>query len=143
MFVIDKQYMFSNKTINCSKGHILRVVYSRVSKCSNTYTLDYNILLSIMTYKYSARLKFTLIFGKKLFLFFKNNITIINPCKRIHHESHLKHFLSYLPCIVRIEYFSIIFKIKKCALYSIKYGNLPITGSPVTNTLAYFVAEFF
>jgi hypothetical protein len=36
--------------------------------------------------------------------------------------SNLKPFLSYLPCILRRKYFSIIFNIKKCALYSIKCG---------------------
>ncbi len=46
----------------------------------------------------------------------------INHCKFIHHKSHLKPFLSYLPCIVCKEYFSIIFNVKKCALYWIKYG---------------------
>jgi hypothetical protein len=42
----------------------------------------------------------------------------------MHHESYLKPFLSYLPCIVHREYFSIIFKVKKCAQYSIKYSKL-------------------
>ncbi len=53
---------------------------------------------------------------------FKNNFTRNNYCKFIHHKSHLKPFMSYLTCIVRREYFSIIFNVKKCALYSIKYG---------------------
>ncbi len=44
--------------------------------------------------------------------------------KFIHHKSHLKPFLSHLPCIVRREYFSIIFNVKKCTLYLIKYSNL-------------------
>ncbi len=63
-----------------------------------------------------------MIFGKKK-LFFKNNFTRINACKFLHHKSHLNPFLSYLPYIVRREYFSIILNVKKCALYSIKYGN--------------------
>ncbi len=58
-----------------------------------------------------------MIFGKKIFLFFKNNFTRINHCKFIHHKNHLKSFLSYLPCIVHREYFSIIFKVKKCAIW--------------------------
>jgi hypothetical protein len=63
-----------------------------------------------------------MIFGKKkIFLFFKNNFTRIHHCKFCHHKSHLKPFLSYLPCIVRRKYFSIIFNVKKCALYLIKY----------------------
>ena len=36
----------------------------------------------------------------------------------------LKPFLSYLPCIVCRGYFSIIFNVKKCALYLIKYGTV-------------------
>ncbi len=59
---------------------------------------------------------------KKLILFFKNNFTSINHCKFIHPKSHLKPFLSYLPCIVRRKYFSIIFQVKKYALHLIKYG---------------------
>jgi len=54
--------------------------------------------------------------AKFLFLFFKYNFTRINHCKFIHHKSHLKPFLSYLPCIVCREYFSIIFNLKKCAM---------------------------
>ncbi len=64
---------------------------------------------------------------KKLFLFFKNNFTKINHCKFIHHKSHLKPFFSYLPCIERREYYSIIFNVKKCTIYSIKYGNILTT----------------
>ncbi len=60
---------------------------------------------------------------KILFLFFKNNFTRINHCKFIHHKSCLKSFLSYLPCKVHRQYFSIIFNVKKCVLYSIKYGK--------------------
>jgi hypothetical protein len=51
-----------------------------------------------------------------------NNFARINHCKFIHYTSQLNPFLSYLPCIVRREYFSIIFYVKKCTLYSIKYG---------------------
>ena len=60
---------------------------------------------------------------KLLVLCFKNNFTRINHCKFIHHTSHLKPFLSNLPCVVRRTYFSIIFYVKKCALYLIKYGT--------------------
>jgi hypothetical protein len=61
--------------------------------------------------------------AKKIFLFFKNNFTRLNPCKFIHHKILcLKPFLSYLPCIVCREYFCIIFNVKKCTLYLIKYG---------------------
>jgi hypothetical protein len=55
---------------------------------------------------------------------FMNNFTRINHCKFIHHKSHLKPFLSYLPCKVHREYFSIIINVKKCALYSIVYSTL-------------------
>ncbi len=55
---------------------------------------------------------------KKLFLYIKNNFTRINHCKFIRHKSHLKPCLSYLPCIGHMEYFSIIFNVKKCGLYS-------------------------
>jgi len=58
-------------------------------------------------------------FGKNLFLFFKNNFNRNNHCKLIQHKRYLKPFLSYLPCIVHREYFSINSNDKKCALYSI------------------------
>ncbi len=61
--------------------------------------------------------------AKILFLFFKNNFTRLNLCKFIHHKSHLKPFLRYLPCIMCREYFSIILNVKKCALYLIKYST--------------------
>jgi hypothetical protein len=64
-----------------------------------------------------------MIIGKFFCIFFKNNFTRINHCKFTHHKSHLKPFVSYLPCIVCREYFSIILNAKKCTLYSIKYGN--------------------
>ncbi len=59
------------------------------------------------------------------YFIFKNNFTRINHCKFIHHKSHLKPFLSYLPCIVCGQYFSIIFNVKKCALYSVAYRTKP------------------
>ncbi len=70
-------------------------------------TVFYRVLC---TYKYSIHLNYTMIFGKKNF---KINFTRINHCKFIHHKSHLKPFLSYLPCIAYREYFSIIFNAKK------------------------------
>ncbi len=79
---------------------------------------------------------------------FKNNCTRINHYKFIHHKSYLKPFLSYLPCIVCREYFSIIFNVKKCELYSIKYSicwnifllswKLPIPNS-INDLYYYFV----
>ncbi len=61
-----------------------------------------------------------MIFGKIFILFSKNNFTRINHYKFIHHESHLKPFLSYLPCIVHREYFSIIFNVKSVVHYTRK-----------------------
>ncbi len=60
----------------------------------------------------------------------------------IHHKSYLKPFPIYLPCIAHMEYFSIIFNVKKCALYSIKYGTQKVVyciGSrdSVDNTLLF------
>ncbi len=66
---------------------------------------------------------FEMSFGKEIILIFKNNFTRINLCMFIHHKSHLKPFLSYLLCIVRREYFIIMFNVKECAPYSIKYSN--------------------
>jgi hypothetical protein len=64
-----------------------------------------------------------MIFGKKIYFYFSRIISKeIIHCKFIDHKSHLKPSLSYLPCIVHREYFSIIFNVKKCTLYSIKYG---------------------
>ncbi len=58
-------------------------------------------------------------FAKKYFFLFSRIISqkLIIACL-FFNKSHLKPFLSYLPCIAR--YFSIIFNVKKCALYSIK-----------------------
>ena len=70
-----------------------------------------------------ACLNFSDFWQKKIFLFFKNNFTKINHSKFMYHKSHLKLCLNYLPCIVCREYFSNIFNVKKCTLYSIKYGN--------------------
>ncbi len=73
----------------------------------------YHILSSIMRIQVQCAPEFYNDFWQKqLFLFFKNNSTRINHCKFIHHKSHLKPFLSYFPCIVCREYFSIIFNVK-------------------------------
>ncbi len=76
----------------------------------------------------------------------KNNFTKINHCKFIHHKSHhLIPFLSYLPCLMGREYFSIIFNVKRCILYSIKYGNNEYgSGKYFSNRLfAHFSAKTF
>ncbi len=72
-------------------------------------------------------------FHNDFWLFFKNNFTRINHCKFIQHKSHLKLFLSYLPCIVHREYLSTIFNVKKCTLYSIKYGKWILYKNILTN----------
>ncbi len=50
---------------------------------------------------HSAHLNFTMISGKKLILFFKNNFTRINHCKFIHHRSH--EILSQLPSMYSVQ----------------------------------------
>jgi len=97
---------------------ILNYNLTSITKKYLPYFIKYNVHTSIVCTWISQWF-----LAKKLFLFFKNNFTRINHCKFIHHRSHLKPFLSYLPCIVLREYFSIIFHVKKCALYSIKYSN--------------------
>ena len=81
------------------------------------YFIEYNVHTSIVRTCISQWF-----LAKKIF--FKNNFTRISHCKFIHHKSHLKPFLTYLPCIMRRKYFSIIFNVKKCVLHSIKCGKL-------------------
>jgi hypothetical protein len=111
--------MFSNEKKFFSKTCKLNAKFANVNAPLLPYFIKYNVHTSIVRKRY---LNFTMIFGKKIFLFFKNNLTRINHCKFVHHKSHLKPSLSSLPCIVHREYFSIIFNVKKCALYSIKYS---------------------
>jgi hypothetical protein len=97
---------------------------NRIMENQDKKIVSYNIPYFIEYIAHTSRVRTWIsqwFLAKNLFLFFKNNFTGINHCKFIHHKSHLKPFLSYLPCIVWTEYFSIIFKAKKCALYSIKY----------------------
>ncbi len=82
------------------------------------YFIVYNMHMSIVRIWISQWF-----LAKQLFLFFKNNFTRINHWKFIYHISHLKPFLNYLPSIVCRENFNIIFNVKKCTLYSIKYGT--------------------
>jgi hypothetical protein len=65
----------------------------------------------------SAHLNFEMIFGKKNYFYFSR---IISKEIIIASLFIIKAIFSYLPCIVHREYFSIIFNVKKCALYSIK-----------------------
>jgi hypothetical protein len=88
-------------------------------RCLIPYFIEYNAHTSIVRTWISQWF-----LAKKLFLFFKNNFTKINHCKFIHHKSHLTYTLSQLlPCLMGMEYFSVIFNVKRCILYSIKYGN--------------------
>ncbi len=80
--------------------------------------------LVLCAYKNGAHLNFTMIFWQKKYFYISRLISQeFNHCKFIHHKSHFEPFLSYLPCIVCREYFSIILNIKQCALYLTKYGN--------------------
>ncbi len=106
--------------LDCSFEKIPSTEKSKFVTNPLTYCAIYCILSSIMRIQLKCTPEFHNDFRKKkFFLFFKNNFTRINPCKFIHHKT----LLSYLPCIVHREYFSIIFNVKKCALYSIKYGS--------------------
>ncbi len=89
-----------------------------------TFHSMYCILSSIMCIQVQCAPEFHNDFWQKLFLVQKTNFTRINPCKFIHHKSHLKPFLSYLPCKEGREYFSILFNLKKCELYLTKYNIL-------------------
>jgi len=83
-------------------------------KCTGiAYFFEYNAHTSILHTLISQWF-----LEKKIFLVFKNNFKRNNHCKFIHHKSYLKPFLSYLPCIVHREYFSIIFNVKKSAHYT-------------------------
>ncbi len=96
---------------------MLRTSYDHKSIVDIPYFSEYNAHTS------TVRTWISQWFLEKIFfLFFKKIFTRINHCKFIHHKSNLKPLLSYLPCIVRREYFSIIFNVKKCTLYSIKYS---------------------
>ena len=85
------------------------ITHNEITYTINICNLTYHILLSIMTIQLQCAPEFHNDFWrKKLFLFFKNNFTRINHCIFTHHKSHLKPLHSYLPCVVRREYFSII-----------------------------------
>jgi hypothetical protein len=74
--------------------------------------------------EYSVHLHFKMIFGKKYFYFSWIILQELIHASLFIIKSHLKPFLSYLPCIVRRECFSIIFNVKMWALYFIKYSKL-------------------
>ncbi len=90
---------------------------------SETITKRYRILSSIMRIQVKCAPEFHNDFWQNIFiLFLKHNFIRTNHSKFIHHKRHLIPSLSYLAFIVRREYFSIIFNVKKCTLYSIKYS---------------------
>ncbi len=87
-----------------------RAFYQQATAASHEeipYFINYNVHTSIVRTWISQWF-----LAKNFFLYFNNNFTRINNCKFIHHKTHLKPFLSYLPCIVHREYFSIIFNVK-------------------------------
>ncbi len=87
--------------------------------------IHYSILSSIMCIQLKWALEFYNDFWKKnLFYFSRIILHELIICIFIDHKNHLKPLLCYLPCIVSREYVSIIFKVKKCTLYSLKYGIL-------------------
>jgi hypothetical protein len=88
-----------------------------MKSAQNAPIIYYCILSSIMNvHTIIVRTFISQLFLEKnvFILFFKNIFTRNNHCIFIHHRSHLKPLLSYLTCIVRREYFSIIFYVKKC-----------------------------
>jgi hypothetical protein len=98
------------------------------SQCNKTfYSCNLSSMLYFVEYNAHTSIVRTSIsqwfLEKNLFIYFKNNFTRINYCRFIHDKSHIKPLLSYLPRIVRRKYFSNIFNVKKCTLYSIKYGS--------------------
>ena len=121
-WLVTKHSSLLHKRIILIKNITLDINIIMILKVSLKH--NYRILLSIMHIQVQCTLEFQNHFWQnKIFLFFKNNFTRINHCKFIHHKSHLKTFLSYLPCIMPREYFSTIFNVKKCTLYLIKYDR--------------------
>ena len=108
----------------CFNSKQEKLVFFKLKKYGKKYEKYCRILSSILHIQVQRAPEFHNDFGQKnLFLFYKNNFMRFNHCKFIHHKSHLTPFLSYLPCIACREYFNIIFNIKNCALYSIKYST--------------------
>ncbi len=79
------------------------------------YFIEYNAHTSIV------RTWISQWFLAKFYFYFSGIISQVLIIASI--KSHLKPFLIYLPCIVHREYFSIIFNVKKCAQYLIKYST--------------------
>ncbi len=89
------------------------VTFTVLNKHTNLLHNQYHILSSIMPVQVQCAPEFHNNFCQKnLILIFKDNLTRISHCRFIYHISHLKPFLSYLPCIVHREYFSIIFQVE-------------------------------
>ena len=114
-------------------AYLMTIVPSKVP-----YFIEYNAHTSIVRTWISQWF-----WAKKFISFFKNIITIINHYKFNYHKSYLRPFLSYFLCIVRREYFSIIFNIKKCTLFSIKYSNYFIFGSFIFSEIEQLVPRHF
>ncbi len=92
------------------------LLQSNINEAFRRITVLYRVYCA---YEYSAHLNLQWFLAKKKYFY----LSRIHHCKFIHHKSHLIPFLSYLPCIVCREYFSIIFNVKKCAICPIKYDN--------------------
>jgi len=85
-----------------------------------------------------------MIFDKKIYFYFSRLISqelIVASFFII--KAILNPFCIYLPCKVCREYFSIIFNVKKCALYSIKYGNFPIIMFENASTNPAMISNIF
>ncbi len=91
-----KKLNFEFKKPHSFNTIVIITVYMHVIGNKKTLTVYYRVSCA---YKYSAHLNFTMIFGKKNFYFIFSRIISqeLIFCKFIHHRSHLKPFLSYLP----------------------------------------------
>ncbi len=90
--------------------YLLAQFVTYVSICV-PYFIKYNVHTNIR-----AHLNFTMIFDKKYYFYLSRIISQELITASLFIITHLKPFVNYLPCIVRKEYFSIIFNVKKCAL---------------------------
>ncbi len=139
--VLNSPWPLSHLSMRCFKdpwkvSRLTSKLHRKIARVNVLLLSSFNCcnLSSIMHIQVQCAPEFHNYFGqKKLFLFFNYNFTRIDHCKFIHHKSHLKLFLAYLPCR---EYFSIIFNVKKCTLYSIKtvFFSLYQPSSPIQQT---------
>ncbi len=119
----------SIKTFGCCNRHFGKVT---TLVWLTSLTIFYRVLC---VYTYSAHLNFTVIFGKKIFLFLKNNFTRINDCQFFHHKSHLKPFLRYHPCRNAQGIFQHHFQCIKVRTILDKYSYYKTIGWPPMKTI--------